>query len=379
VAREPAPSELLLDALFRPGAGPGAWAAWTRHADRYGCDSESARLLPLAYRRRRDFGVDGDEPWIARAADRYRATFARNHLLLRSAAAVVARLQGPGIEVMPVKGIALLERFYADVGARPMLDVDLLVRAACLPQAVAALTSGGWTTRSEAAADFPVRAVEITGPDGREIDLHRSLFLDPTGDRDEEGRWARSTPGTLAGTAVRDGHAADLLLHVIAHGTHRFLGVSARWVPDALAILGAGDFDFELFVDLAAGEGLGPPAAAALAYLHDLAGVDVDRAVLRALRAAPASWLTRRSFRAAPAGRRWDLAGVTPAGTYALAALVDQRGPRAGADVARRMVLRNHGSAGAWIRWRWRRAWLPQSRQENDASIQRALGGGVDR
>ncbi len=371
------PSELLLVALFTPDAGPKAWRAWTDDADRYGCDSESARLLALAYRRRHRFGVDDDEPWVARAADRYRATWARNHTLLRAASVAADSLHRDGIPVMALKGAALVDRYYGDVGARPMLDVDLLVPAGQWPRAIEVLRSAGYAARSEPAVDFPYHAVELIDPAGREIDLHRSLFRDPMGDRDEGGRWQRSTPGTLAGSAVRDGHRADLLLHVIHHGTHRFRGGSVRWVPDALAILGAGDLDHDVFVELAAAEGLGPPAAAALDYLRALAGIEVDTRLLRRLRALDASWVTRRSFRAAPASGRWDVSRRMPAGIHTLAALIEQRGPRAGVVVARRMIRRSHGTARTWVRFRWRRWAGSPSPKVGDASIRRALGGGV--
>ena len=374
-----APAELLLAAIFGADTRSDAWRAWTAWADGSGCDSESARLLPLAYRRRDRFRPDPDDPWIHRAADAYRSTWARNHMILRSAAAAARLLHDEGVDVMPVKGVALLERFYADVGVRPMLDVDLLVPADSLPCAVAALKAGSYAAKAELPLAFPFRSVEFTGPDGREVDLHRSLFRDPACDGDEAGRWRRTVAGTLAGAPVRDGHPADLLLHVICHGTLRFTGVCARWVPDALAILGADGFDYDVFVAVALAEGLGPPAAAALDYLRSLAGIDVPVGVVHGLRAAPVSWLTARSFRAAAAAPRWDVASRTPAGVYTLAALVEQRGARGAATVARAMVGWNHGTGGAWLRSRWRRWKASPSDRVGDASVRRALVGGLER
>ena len=372
------PSELLLGALFSPVHRERFWAAWTRQAEIHGCDTDSARLLPLAFKRRGLFGADLDDPWVRCACDAYRSTWARNHAVVRSATTAVRLLNDSGIDVMPLKGLALIDDFYGDRGLRPMLDADILVRSSSFGPALEVLKSAGYVATFDLSVEFHLRAAELAGPDNRPVDLHRSLFLNPWSDTDEEARWRRSTEGEIDGVAIRRGASADILLHVIFHGTNRDMGGSARWVADALAMIGEG-FDFDLLVRLATTHGLGAPAANALEYLRALAGIHVEANILRDLRAAPGGRLTRLSFSAAPGSNRRGIAGCAPPGVHSLGIpLVQSLGVREALRAGRQMTHRKHGSTSAWLRSR-RNHRTRLRPEDNEVTIRRSLGIDTDR
>lgn len=74
----------------------------------------------------------------------YHSTVARNILVLQEAAKVVRALERQGICSILVKGAALAESVYPDVGLRTMSDVDLLLRREDVSQAARALAAMGY-------------------------------------------------------------------------------------------------------------------------------------------------------------------------------------------------------------------------------------------
>ena len=58
----------------------------------------------------------------------YRHAWVRSHRLWRDALPVFVELRARGIPVILLKGAALLHSYGNDWGARPMFDIDALVR-----------------------------------------------------------------------------------------------------------------------------------------------------------------------------------------------------------------------------------------------------------
>ncbi|RMI02074.1 MAG: hypothetical protein D6681_10565 [Calditrichaeota bacterium] len=80
---------------------------------------------------------DGFPPALLNAlAESYYATLARNTLLLQELERIVEAFEQAGIDVIVLKGAALAQTVYEDIGLRPMSDIDLLVRQGYLEQAV---------------------------------------------------------------------------------------------------------------------------------------------------------------------------------------------------------------------------------------------------
>lgn len=375
-------AELLLRAALAPEAFSDCWEQWQRHANVHGCDSESARLLPLVYGQRAVLfdGPDGSG-WMEVAADAYRRTWARNELIMRSARDAGALLVGAGIDVMPVKGLALLDRFYGDRGLRPMLDADVLVPRQQFLDAVRLLQAVGWELTEPLPPDgLASRGVGMADQSGRQLDLHRNLFLTPLEDRDEDRRWERSVASDLLGVPVRAADASDLLLHVIDHGTHRFgAGRSARWVADTVVLVRSGELDWELLVEVAKLEGLAAATVGALEYVQSLVGVAVDGAALAALHAAPTTWLSRWAFESRPPAEVTSSPPFPGPVGYSLLWMVGHRGVRRGVRETRRSIHDHFGSTPAWMgglvhRYRERRAVAAASPGAGDAAICHALG-----
>jgi hypothetical protein len=230
-----------------------AWTELTRRVDLADLwDAEVYRLLPLVWR---NLGPAVGPDHEGRLRGLYRKAWVQNQHLLRRAAEAVQRFDEAGIDSLLLKGVPLTVAAYQDVGARPMGDVDLLVRP---EQAVAAfrlLESVGYETMSIRSPD--ASRWEREGDDGwyrrlrharaygrgplDQIDLHWALSLDfvcadpAVAGVDDFFEAAR--PVTIEGIEARTLSPTHHLLHAIVHGlgasTHREL----RWIPDALTIL----------------------------------------------------------------------------------------------------------------------------------------------
>ncbi len=124
-----------------------------------------------------DLGTSGEK--------RYREASLRYLRLLGGMKGVLRTLATEGIQVVVLKGMALVERFYGDPGFRNVGDIDLLVAGENFGRAVAILEESGWKqvgpehAHNRAGFDSisPWALGEICFRDekGRRLDLHFHL------------------------------------------------------------------------------------------------------------------------------------------------------------------------------------------------------------
>jgi hypothetical protein len=106
------------------------------------------------------------------AIHRYMEALANNIPLRRVLGQAAAALAAAGVQAIVYKGQDYLERIYGELGARPMADVDLLVRDDQLGRAEHALLAAGFI------ADRDCRLMHERKfcKDGLAIDLHHALL-----------------------------------------------------------------------------------------------------------------------------------------------------------------------------------------------------------
>jgi hypothetical protein len=164
----------------------------------------------------------------------YRDHVVRNLCIYGELHRTLVHFRGLDIDVLPLKGAAIAEPLYGDIAARPMGDIDLLVRPADLPRAEAALHDLGYADHNSKPTHFYRQnhyhltflhaergvPIELHWSVGRPHDRARINLRDPA----LIDRWferAQTTP--LAGTTARVPAPEDLLLHLCAHFLkHRF-------------------------------------------------------------------------------------------------------------------------------------------------------------
>jgi hypothetical protein len=278
--------ELLLRAALLDG--PDAVAAWTAWRRSPVLDPGSERLLPLVYRSLERHG--SAPPALASA---YRKTWSQNRLRLHELGATVAALAAEGIETLLLKGGALLLVAYGDYGARPMSDLDLLVRRPQAGRALATLAGLGYHSplgRAEALVGLR-HGDELVDGAGRRIDLHWHALQEACWPGADDRFWEGSVELEDGGLVTRTLCPADQLLHVLVHGARWSATQPVAWVADATALIRAqsGTLDWERLVAEAAARRVTTPVAFSLAYLARTFAPEIPPATLQALGAAPAT------------------------------------------------------------------------------------------
>jgi hypothetical protein len=209
-----------------------------------------------------------------------------------AAAADGARtLAAAGIPAMALKGLRLSAVYVQDYSLRPMGDVDFLVPAPSIRDAVRVLGAAGW----ERSSNFPieraltrVHEVGLRRGSGEAIDLHWRPLEASWDLALDDALWRRATPAEVAGAPMWLSAPEDLLFHVLVHGVRGYPERVVRWPLDAALILEHEPaLDWSRLAAEAEARRMTAMAADALRYLGHL-GVPVPQdAVARLERARP--------------------------------------------------------------------------------------------
>jgi len=276
---------LLGAAVWEPDQARTAWERWRSSVAREDVTYADTRLLAAAYRPLRRLGLD--DPTLHLAGGVYRRTWYLNQLALRRGARVVTELRAAGSDVLVLKGAALALLHYRDLGARPMDDVDLLVKPRELKAAVRALVASGWREQaSQGPVAGPLRyGTHVEDAEGNEIDLHAYALMQSADDAD---LWQSRVPLDLVGVQTYAPGPPEQLLLVCAHGLRWDLS-TIRWAADAMAILTSTgtEFDWERLAERTQARRLTVTVGHALAWLRESLDADIPEWVLRRLRVGP--------------------------------------------------------------------------------------------
>ncbi len=269
--------------------------------------AERHRLLPLLDRHVRACSLD--VPGFARSAlaEATVATTARNLFLRAELHRLAETLAGHDIAVVLLKGAALIETVYLDVGLRPMLDLDLLVPASAARRAEAAIVAMGYRPNPMQTPEERerMRDEHHSGPalvrdDAMvAVDLHRHLSSRcPRLDIDDV--WSSARRGAGEGSYLLP-RPEDLLMHVALH----FSSERARksdgafgQVADLAWLCATSDIDWDFLLGRARRWGAQSRLFLALWCATDLLGPIAPPAVLDDAR--PTTWsdgLARRTLR----------------------------------------------------------------------------------
>ncbi|NOG84541.1 MAG: nucleotidyltransferase family protein [Planctomycetes bacterium] len=101
---------------------------------------------PLLYNSLKSFQKTDSIPveFMGKVKAAYYDTVARNMCLYAELERILEAFDNGGIEVIILKGAALAQTVYGDIGLRPMSDIDLLVKKQALPDAERILYGAGY-------------------------------------------------------------------------------------------------------------------------------------------------------------------------------------------------------------------------------------------
>ncbi len=310
-----------------------AWDSILADAARHG-------LTPILYRRlmASQSGSHIPSSVLERVKAGMFALAARNLALAQELVSILRGFDAAGVDCLPVRGLALAERLYGDITARPVGDLDLLVRKEDLPGVAEILGGLGFRQldhRSGFAEAFSYTLVFLKdGPGWVIVEPHWSIAYPPFVERlDMNGVWGRAVRGRVAGVDARLLGREDQLLHLCLHLAHPDGIVPLLWFYelDRLLRQDLGLVDWSLFCSIAGEADLDFLVAAVLRTVKVGFDTPVPDHVLDQLSQEPRRMVERRLARllAATSGvsGREELAvfltlkGIRPRLSYALGLL----------------------------------------------------------
>ena len=285
---------LLTAALFQGEKSLAAWQEW-RKPGLDDIDWGSFRLLPQLYRNLQAQQVD--DPFLPKLRGIYRRFWYENQVRFRASEPLLLAFRQAGIEIMLIKGAALIPLYYRDSGARPMNDIDIVVPESRLAEAMDVMKQQSFSTEtwtpqpvSESFRRFR-HALSYENSKGLKVDLHwHALYLACFAQADEVF-WRDSVSMEFQGVPARALNATDQLLHTCVHGAlGNEPGGAVRWIADAVIILNSSpQVDWKRIPHLASRLGIGLPLRDALRHLKDQYEAGVPADVLENLERQPVS------------------------------------------------------------------------------------------
>ena len=233
--------------------------------------------------------IEGPPAWRERLAGADLVTRSRHQRLWRTLADVTRQLDAVGVPVAAFKGVTAEHRWYARMGDRPCVDLDLVVHPEHLDRidAVIEAVQPGHPLQGQVGqlvAHGRLQSVELLTADGVSIDLHADAFKLWLPSR-RDVVWSRTVElDTPDGATVRALDAEASLVHFLIHLTKdRF-----RWLlgyADVARVAATTDLDHEFVAWWVRTEGLDVHYRAALDTVMRTLALDLPASSPRGPRA----------------------------------------------------------------------------------------------
>lgn len=221
----------FLLALLKEARAGDQFTAWPVKEDAWEgilAEADQQGLLCLLFKQLRGSAQAGKLP--PHVYDRIKARVlglaARNLALAQEAASILEAFESRQVVCAPVRGLALAELLYGDIAARPMGDLDLLVRKDDLPAVAATLTGLGFREvdrRPGFARTYSNTLEFVKDRHGWIIvEPHWTIAYPPFADRiDMDAVWKRCARGRALGLETWLLSREDLMLHLCFHLIHK--------------------------------------------------------------------------------------------------------------------------------------------------------------
>jgi hypothetical protein len=301
------PSERRIKAIRTAVAGPLDWPRFMRVARRH----QVIGLVDEGLR----YARSGVPPQIIEEIDAEAAALIRTNLAMAAEALRLQRLFDDAcLLVLFVKGAALAELAFGNLGLRAGQDIDLLIPFETLPAASALISRAGYR-RFDPSPDISDEQLRLVMPlrkdlgyvhetTGVRIELHWRLFLNPHAMAEasimETSRVVPLTRSEGLHTLGEEDLFAYLCMHGALHWWYRL-----KWLADINALVApASEDNVERLMSAAEAKGAGRAATQALLLCRQVLGTPLpDRLMTKLARTATVRWLEATALRAMTAGQ----------------------------------------------------------------------------
>lgn len=231
---------LLKAALFSGEEAIENWKTWSGSVDIDTLDGASFRLLPLLHANLVKHNIT--TPAIGKLKGISRFHWCKNQILINKMLSLIAALRNEQIDVMVLKGGALIFQYYKSSALRPMSDFDIMIPRDKIADAVALMQEIGWKPVGKLMISDPAVQAKRHGQSfvdgqGNECDLHWTPLFTATWDRAEALFWETSEEIQVKENVFRVLGPTEQLFHTVIHGGYYNQMPPIRWVADAWLIL----------------------------------------------------------------------------------------------------------------------------------------------
>lgn len=217
----------------------------------------------------------------------YLSNTGKNLILLDRARKVIQEFKRESIDFLVLKGLYLAFTIYPDIGSRPMVDVDFLVKRVDLNRIDEILTKLGYENISPQGQRIYGCDFTYSNKHGVYIDIHWDLcqyerfkgIIDVTGDF-----WRRSCEFSLEGVPLRTLSTEDHILYVSLHYclVHLLEGVNGSY--DLFYLISDKSIDWQTIIANANKYKIRIPLYCSLREARRIAGLKVPDFVYEALK-----------------------------------------------------------------------------------------------
>ncbi len=257
-----------------------------------GAMAEHERLVPVVWNRLRSLSASIPPALADRIHAQAAVTEFRMAMTEATLQEVVEQLAAAGIQTLLLKGAALATTVYHSFAARPMGDLDILVRPDKARRAWECLVDRGWKAEVAGGERFYEghhHMVGLVDPNGLHLvlEIHRAMLpIAGPFQLDETEVWREAKPVMLGTTMVYVPSDEHQLLHLCVHlawSNMLFVGLG-RTARDVAVLLEPGGINWDRFLALALHSRAESCAYWTLTTARTLAGARVPDDVLGVLR-----------------------------------------------------------------------------------------------
>ena len=255
------------------------------------------RLSGLLFHNLRQSEFNNRVPqWVMQDLEEvYYGNFARNLYYQAELGKVLQALQAEGVPAIVLKGAALAEAVYQDIGLRPMVDLDIMVQEGHIDRADSSTQRLGFLPRESPEKQKRMRETHrhypaLVSPDQMvPIEIHRHIVeSDSPFHFDLAGFWTRAHGATIAGMQALALAPEDQLTHLCLNcfldRKYRSSGALGQLCDISETILHYSDtLDWDLFNHEAQRHNLAGPIYCILHTVRELTGTAPPGNVLKAL------------------------------------------------------------------------------------------------
>lgn len=234
------PHQLLLKAACCTSeTGIQAWQQWHTTANIEQLDSESYRLLPLLSKNLVANQVQTSE--MTRLQGVYRRYWYSNQLMIRELTTVLQALQAANINFLLVGDAVLLGYYGADLGMRPVEQLDVVVSPQDASKAIQVLAQLNWQAKATLTDSFKSlhSKIGLWNSSHLLLHLHWRLFGVDVPQNLDSGLWQTAESALLHQAPVRTLNSVDQILYICTRIATTPGAIAPLWIADFAKVVNA--------------------------------------------------------------------------------------------------------------------------------------------